>query len=242
MKKLLTLCLTFLSLTASAENWLNDSKILSSSSEAHSLKKECERISGEKCYELGSYPSSVYSRGQIEVDDYSKPNYTKSQIEPCDDQAECDLIFASKACPSDRTLIKNYDQLQVYCSKLIGYEKKSENTIVLDQAKVQVWQAQETAKAQAAQGEDYIQLALKKIACGERVIAKMVVRNIPKNLSPAQIAQMNTIYAPIKGLLETASLVTAKEFILNAEADGTLITEADKVDLAAETQQCIDLN
>ena len=239
-----TIFFTFILLfqTAHAENWLNDTKILNSSVEAYSLKADCERVSGEKCYELGSYPSSVYSRGQIQVDDYTKPSYTKSQIEPCDDQAECDLIFASKTCPIDRTLIKNYDQLQVYCSKLIGYEKKSEATIILDQEKVSQWQAQEAIKTQLAQSEAAVQLALKKIACGERVIALLVVRNVPKTLQPSQIAQMNTIYAPIKGLLETASLVTAKAAIEGVAADGVLITEADKVALAAETQKCIDLN
>lgn len=242
MKTFLSLALILFTINVQAENWLNDTKILNSSIEAYSLKSDCERISGEKCYDLGNYPSSVYSRGQIEVDDYTKPNYTKSQIEPCDDQSECDLIFSSKICPSDRTLIKNYDQLQVYCSKLVSYEKKPEDTIILDQAKVQAYQAQKATEQAAAQGEAYIQLALKKINCGERVVALMVVRNIPKILSPAQIAQMNTIYAPIKGLLSTASLVTAKEFILNAEADGTLVTETDKVALAAETQKCIDLN
>lgn len=242
MKTYLFLILCFFSIAVHAENWLNDTKILASSKEAHSLKSDCERISQEKCYELGNYPSSVYSRGQMEVDDYTKPQYTKSQIEPCKDQAECDLIFTSKICPSDRTLIKNYDQLQVYCSKLVGYEKKSEDTIILDQAKVQTYESQKAASQAIAQGEAYIQLALKKIDCGERVIALMVVRNIPKGLTPTQIAQMSVIYAPIKGLLETASLVTAKEFILAAEADGVLITEADKVTLAAETQKCIDLN
>lgn len=241
MKKILALCICLVSLSTHAENWLNATKILASSIEAHSLRADCERISGEKCYELGNYPSSVYSRGLIEVDDYSKPNYTKSQIEPCENQDECDLIHASKVCPLDRTLIKNYEQLQVYCSKLVGYEKKSEATIVLDQEKKQAWEIEKSIQSAIAQSEAYIQLALKKISCGERVIALLVVRNQPKNLTPQQVAQMNSVYAPIKGLLETASLVTAKSYIEATVADGVLITEADKVALASETQKCIEL-
>jgi len=201
--KYLIITLLLFTQVAHAENWLNDSKILASSKEAHSLKSDCERISNEKCYELGSYPSSVYSRALIEVDDLNKPIY-ENEV-------------------------------------LIGYEKKSENTITLDSQKLQDYQAQEVIKAQLGQKEAGLQTALRKIDCGKRVIALMVIRNVPKALSPAQIAQMNTVYAPIKGLLETASLVTAKEFILATTADGTLITEADKTDLANETQKCIDL-
>jgi hypothetical protein len=241
MKTYLFLILSFFSITCFAENWLNDSKIIAGSKEAHSLQKDCERISKEKCYELGNYPSSVYSRGLIEVDDYAKPNYTKSQIEPCGDQAECDLIFASKTCPSDRNLIKNYDLLQVYCSKFMGYEKKSEPTITLDTQKLQAFQAQNALELLSKQKEAGLQVALRKIDCGKRVIALLVLRNSSKVLSTSQISQINNSYAGIKGLLETASLNTAKEAILATVPDGVMITEGDIADLANETQKCIDI-
>lgn len=241
MKKILLICVSLISINASAENWLNDSKILSSSIEAYSLQFDCEKVSGEKCYELGSFPSSVYSRGYIEVEDYNKPTYTKSQIEPCDDIAECNLIHASKVCPSDRTLINNHDQLQVYCSKLVGYEKKSEPTIILDTQKLQVFQAQNAVDLLVRQKEAGLQIALRKIDCGKRVIALLVLRNSSKVLSTSQISQINNSYAGIKGLLETASLNTAKEAILATVPDGVMITEGDIADLANETQKCIDI-
>lgn len=203
MKYLILALFTIFTNIVHAENWLNDSKILESSIQAYSLKADCERVSGEDCYDLGQYPSSLYSRAVIEVDDHAKPIYENGEV--------------------------------------VAYEKKPEATIALDSQKLQSYEAQEVIKAATRQKEAGLQIALKKIDCGKRVIALMVIRNVPKNLTPQQVAQMNTIYAPIKGLLETASLVTAKGYIESTVADGMLITEADKTDLAAETQKCIDL-
>jgi len=204
MKSYLFLIFCFFSLTASAENWLNHSKIIASSNEAYSIKSTCEKASSEKCYDIGVYPSSVYSEVEVEVDDYSKPIVENN-------------IFTG------------------------FYEKKFEMQIVLDQGKLSTWQSQEAVEATARQKEAGLQIALKKIDCGKRVIALLVLRNVPKGLTPQQVAQMNTVYAPIKGLLETASLVTAKAAIEDVTADGLLITDGDKADLSAETQKCIDL-
>lgn len=240
--KYLILTLLLFTQIAHAENWLNHSKIKSGSVEAFSLKSDCERVSNETCYDLGNYPSSLYSEYDKEEDDLNKPTYLKADTESCLDEQDCSARFLALVCSeNDYQKIKNLDLLQVYCVKLAGYEKKFIKSITLDSQKLQDYQAQEVIKAQLGQKEAGLQTALRKIDCGKRVIALMVIRNVPKSLSPAQIAQMNTVYAPIKGLLETASLVTAKEFILATAADGTLITEADKTDLANETQKCIDL-
>jgi hypothetical protein len=204
MKTYLFLLFTFFTLTASAENWLNHSKILAGSGEAYSIKSTCENVSHEKCYDLGSYPGSIYSEAEIEVDDYNRP-------------------ILSNGVPTG------------------SYEKKFEMQIVLDQGKLSTWQSQQAVEATARQKEAGLQVALKKIDCGKRVIALLVLRNVPKGLTPEQVAQMNTVYAPIKGLLETASLVTAKAAIEAVTADGLLITDGDKADLSAETQKCIDL-
>lgn len=225
-----------------AENWLNHSKIKLESKEAYSLKLDCEKNSGEKCYDLGDYPAGIFSEIDIEVDDNSKPIYSKNEIQPCSSVETCQAINATKQCSiTGESPIVRLDTMEVYCSRFVGYEKKLEKTISLDQAKLSAWESQEAIKAQARQKEDGVQLAIRKIDCGKRVIALLVLRNAPKGLSTAQIAQLNSVYAPIKGLLETASLVTAKEQILAVNADGVLITEADKTDLANETQKCIEI-
>jgi hypothetical protein len=242
MKYLILTILLFTQI-AHAENWLNHTKIKSGSIEAFSLKHDCERVSGEECFDLGIYPSSIHSEYDKEVDDYTRPTYFKADELSCSDEIDCSAKFLALTCTqNDYYKIKNLDLLQVYCVKLAGYEKKFIKSIMLDTQKLQDYQAQEVIKAQAGQKESNVQTAIKKIDCGKRVIALMVVRNVPKALSPTQIAQMNTVSAPIKGLLGTASLVTAKEFIMATVADGVLVTEADKTDLANETQKCIDLN
>lgn len=240
--KYLILTLLLFTKISFAENWLNQTKIKSGSGEAYSLKADCERISGEVCFDLGGNPSSIFSEIDIEVDDNSKPIYSKNEIQPCVSDASCDLIFLTKTCTNPQeSLIKNYDLQEVYCSRFLSYEKKLQKSIALDSQKLSAWQTQEVVKNQAGQKEAGVQVAIRKIDCGKRVIALLVLRNAPKGLTTAQVAQLNSVYAPIKGLLETASLVTAKQYIEATVADGVIITEADKVDLANETQKCIEI-
>lgn len=239
MKYLILTLLFFTDLTY-AENWLNHSKIKSGSIEAYSLKADCERVSGETCFNVGDYPTSVYSEMDEEIDDTAKPIYSKSETESCLSESNCDLVFSTKTC-SDLTEspIKNYDLLQVYCSKWIGYEKKLQKTIALDSQKLTTWQSQKAIEASERAREVAIQTALKRIECGKRVIGLLVVRNASKTLTTAQIGQINTVYAPIKGLIDTGSLVTAKEQMQAITPDGLLITTEDKNDLIQEITKCI---
>lgn len=135
--KYIILTLLFLSTSASAENWLNHSKIKSGSVEAYSLKSDCERISGEKCFDLGDNPSTVFIEFDKEIDDLSKPLYSKSEIQSCASIGECDQIHSSKICSNElESSIKNYELLEVYCSRFLSYEKKPSKTIKLDEEKV----------------------------------------------------------------------------------------------------------
>lgn len=235
------LILTFLLFTqiAHAENWLNSSKILSGSIEAYSLKSDCERISGEKCFDLGEYPSSVYSEIDLEVDDNLKPNYSKNEVQACADSAACDLIHSTKVCSDvQESSIKNYDLLEVYCSKFLSYDKKLIKSIALDASKLSAYQAELATKATLQAKESAIAYAQKLMACGNKVVAYMLVRNQPKALTTSQVDSLVQTYAPIKGLLETGSLTTAKEKILAVVADGVVVTEADKAALIAEIDLC----
>ena len=243
MKNICTIISLFFTLllvqNANAENWLNQSKIKSRSVEAYSLKSDCERISGEACFDLGDLPSSVYSEVDIEVDDTSKPNYSKSEIEICLSIEDCDSKHAVKTCldPLEYS-IKNYDLLQVYCSKFLSYSKKLAKSIALDSIKLSVYQSEQATKATLQAKEAAISYAQKLMACGNKVLAYMLVRNQPKLLTTMQVDQLVQTYAPIKGLLETGSLVTAKEKIQAVVADGVVVTEADKVALIAEIDLC----
>jgi hypothetical protein len=239
MKKILFIISYLVLNVCYAENWLNHSKILQASKEAYSLKQDCERISGEKCFDLGEYPSSVYSEIDLEVDDTSKPNYSKNEVQACADSAACDLIHSTKVCSDVQEYsIKNYDLLQVYCSKFLSYDKKLIKSIALDAVKLSAYQAELATKATLQTKEAAISYAQKLMACGNKVVAYMLVRNQPKALTTSQVDSLVQTYAPIKGLLETGSLTTAKEKIAAVVADGVVVTEADKAALIAEIDLC----
>lgn len=238
MKYLILITLLFSNLCF-AENWLNHSKILQASKEAYSLEKDCERISNEKCFDLGEYPSSVYSEIDLEVDDETKSNYSKSEVQACADSAACDLIHSTKVClDAQEYSIKNYELLQVYCSKFLSFDKKLIKSIALDASKLSAYQAELATKATLQAKEAAIAYAQKLMACGNKVVAYMLVRNQPKALTTSQVDSLVQTYAPIKGLLETGSLTTAKEKILAVVADGVVVTEADKAALIAEIDLC----
>lgn len=243
MKKILFF-ISYLVLTnCFAENWLNHSKIKAGSIEAYSLKTDCERISGESCFDLGNYPSSVFSEFDIEVDDLSKPTYSKNEVQQCSNNEECDQIHLNKICSNElESSIKNYELLEVYCSRFLGYEKKLEKTIQLDQAKFSAWQSQKANEETARLREDGIQRALKRINCGERVVALMVLRNSSKTLTTTQIGQVNQTYGMIRTLLGTGSLVTAREQMAQVAVDGVMVTSEDKSELLSETDLCIASN
>lgn len=239
MKKIVAL-LFLVSFNLQASNYMAKSEILDHGNQAFTFKADCERVKSQECIDVGNYPSSVYSEVDVEVDDYSKPNYLKADTQSCLSESDCSAKFLALVCTqNDYEKIKNLDLLQVYCVKLAGYEKKYEKTIQLDSQKLSAWQSQEANKATDRAREMAIQTALKRIECGKRVIGLLVVRNASKTLTTAQIGQINTVYAPIKGLIDTGSLVTAKEQMQAITPDELLITTEDKNDLIQEITKCI---
>lgn len=179
--KNIILFLFLISTTLHAENWLNHSKIKAGSVEAFSIKSECERVSGEICYDMGGLPSSVYSEIEIEVDNEQSPIYSKNEIEICANLDDCDVKLLAKVCSDNQEQpIKNYDLLEVYCSKFLGYNKKLIKSIGIDASKKSDYDAGQVVKATKAAQELYLTSALKKIDCGKRVIATLLVRNASK--------------------------------------------------------------
>ena len=80
--------------------------------------------------------------------------------------------------------------------------------------------------------------ARKAMECGKSAQAAMLVRNAAKNLTTDQVKQIVATYAPIKGLLDTGSLQSAIEEIQKIQADGVLVTQADKEAIIAHINQC----
>lgn len=111
--------------------------------------------------------------------------------------------------------------------KITGYEQKDsgEQIIAIDETKKTAF---ESSKAASEADEKALKEALKRINYGKKVIALIIVRNSSKNLTTSQVKQMNATYSEIKGLLETGSLISAKEEIQGVTTDGTIVTNSDK--------------
>jgi hypothetical protein len=77
--------------------------------------------------------------------------------------------------------------------------------------------------------------------CGETVIDMMLVRNQSKTLNKNQVKQLVSSYKDIMALIQTGSLATAKDEIIAVNADGVLVTEADKAALVSVINSCLGL-
>jgi hypothetical protein len=216
-----------ISFSAMASNWMPLSVIQSSGVAAYSLEKDCESISKEECLDIGEEPG-IIAAGKVSVENDWGPEL---EVEACADQSACQSALESKQCMNGQKFISD-DYTRVYCVELIG--KK----LVKDLAG---WSALKTANAQKQALEAGIQFALRLQDCGKRVMALVLVRNQPKGLTPGQVKQMVSAYANIKQLLESGSLVSAKEEIQAVVADGVLVTTADKAALTQEIDKCLGL-
>lgn len=197
----------------------------------------CEQLPQEQClcYEGINWHTAEIVDNQ--VDDLTKPLYSKNEVEECSGEADCQAKLSAKECAhQDETAFTDAEFTEVWCSRLTGYEQKIEGKkLQTSSSKLATYTATQEAAKQKELG---IQAAIKAMKCGERVKALLVVRNASKGLTKPQIKQMNQAYAEIKDLLETGSLETAKDDMIAVEADGTLITEADKTALVAELDAC----
>jgi hypothetical protein len=242
--KLLFLSL-FFSITSMASNWMPVSKIQPGATQAYQLESDCMK-SGEQCLDVGDEPGLVKegfaSLTDVMGDDVENPIWAaESEVESCSGQEECYSMRASKVCSGEPGMQIFVDEIytKVYCTKVVGYQQKAvAKALVKD---LVGWSAHKAAKASAAALEAGISQAQALRQCGERVMALMLVRNQPKGLSTAQVKQLVAAYASIKGLLESGSLVSAKEEIQAVSADGVLVTEGDKSALVAEINKCLGL-
>lgn len=178
-----------------------------------------------------------YTQVEQTVDDGLGGTTTVTVQEPTSNLPICADVLAAKIC-SVQGSEKYIDELytQVYCTHITGYEQKIDGKKVVEDASLKA--AYEVQKSQKDQLEGAMVQAAKAQNCGRSTMAYMLVRNAPKNLSTAQVKSLVSTYAAIKGLLESGSLVTAKEEIAAVVADGILVTEADKAALIAYIDTC----
>jgi hypothetical protein len=233
MKNIISILSLILSFQISAENWI--SKEMLNSNQAFQLKSDCLKKYSD-CFDIGDLPHSVYSLKDIEVDDENSPKYSKTNPESCTD--DCIEKLSNKVCENDEYPIRT--ESEVYCSKLIGFNKKTVQKIELDQAKKSDYDSAQLLKAENELKEKEIQDSIKQIENGKRVIAIMSMINRKKNLTTEQVAQFSQAYSSVKGLLETGSLLTAKALIQSITPDGILTTQEDKDTLVNEINKLLE--
>jgi hypothetical protein len=236
-----TLALTVFSMNAIAcKNYLPLSEAVKAVNlEAGAGKIQCKDLPSEQCLCFDGIVWQAAEIVDVMIDDTANPIMSKSEAEPCSGQADCQLKLGVKECSdSEETAYIDEGFTEVYCSKITGYPQIASGSKKLQNnpTKMATYEAQVAAeKAQS----DAIAQAKQAMACGEDVIALLLVLNVPKGLTTAQIKQVNQTYADIKDLLETGSLVSAREEIQAVTPDGTLVTEADKIALTAKIDECL---
>lgn len=101
--------------------------------------ERCEKVNKRSCEEIiGRYNYRTFVRADQMVDDSTKPIYDKIDMSTCSDISDCDTRHLALVCSGyGYEKIKNYDLLQVYCIKVVGYEKKpsGKKIVIEDSAK-----------------------------------------------------------------------------------------------------------
>lgn len=119
-------------------------------------KERCEAAGKGECFDISKCELSECKIGAEEVDDLSKPLYkAKSKVVACADKKDC-IMKAQPVCdeggkncvqhcPVDENLIFSKDWTELYCTKLVGYEKKLVRKMVVDEVKKAAKQAAKDA-------------------------------------------------------------------------------------------------
>ena len=82
------------------------------------------------------------SRQDTQVNDITKPKFTKSEIEVCSNQADCETKNGIKTCIDiDEQVLMAQDYSDIYCSKPNGFEQMTVSMIREDAVKKAAYDA-----------------------------------------------------------------------------------------------------
>lgn len=221
MKSYLYITLLFCIVSISSwANYIPESQVASGpSGPVFMAQAKCREHYQEACIKL----PSGYSK------EYHRLVNTKSDSEVCFNDSDCQSKLEAKRCSDGEELaikVLDSDPKEVYCTK---------KQVSINAGLKSAYDAQ---KAATDSLENALSQTLKAQQCGKRVMAMMLVRNAQKALSKAQKRLLVQTYKDIKDLLDVGSLEAAREDILAVNADGTLVTEADKTALVQTLDGC----
>jgi hypothetical protein len=99
-------------------------------------KKKCKNFNNDCKKVPDNYNCKTFSEMYIEVDDITKPNYSKSETEVCLGKEDCQTKIVDKSClDNDERVIISEAYDEIYCSKLTGYDQKKVKRVSEDPVK-----------------------------------------------------------------------------------------------------------
>lgn len=239
--KMITLIFVLMFCATSQAGWVAQSKVKSFSGE-WAEKSICQINEGEKCFDATGKDLRKWRSGFLAV-------LAENTVD-CDDSSNCQAAIDSNSFRCSEFQTARYDDkanwptldfeaLEIPRPATGWFLWCEEEGLEPDPAGTAAADAEDAAKATKDAEDAAIETAIAAMDCGRKVVGLLLVRNQPKNLTTAQVKQMNADYATIKDLLETGSLVSAKEEIEALVPDGTIVTTDDQTALAAKIDECL---
>lgn len=237
------LIILFLISYSAMANFVSQSEIESKKvTEAFVSAEECFKVSGGLCYNITHCSNMEYCKlSPLMIPDKTKPIHSKTEIEACLDQTDCESKNGIKTCSEigDQVLMAA-DYSEIYCSRIIRYELKDsgDKHVVIDE---DLKAAFDLKVAQEKALEEAMSVAKKVMDCGREVMALLGVRNMAKVPKPttAEISAVVERFASIKNLMESGSYDTSREQIVSVDITGTILTEDDRAATLAKLDSCV---
>jgi len=133
-------------------------------------KQECEKKYGQCSIIVGKFNCETHIVADEMVDDISKPNWSnRSMIEPCSGLENCQEISLNKECVDGRHSLYNAEYSEVWCAKIVDYQKKpsGKKLVKEDAVKKAAYLAAKQVEQDAKQAEkDSLQVLKTKLKDG----------------------------------------------------------------------------
>lgn len=152
-------------------------------------KNKCEEHYSKDCIKIPSkYDHNFYIIVDEEIDDLSRPVYSKNQVNNCGEYCQSLFSAGNQIDPCidlQESLILNLELEEIYCSKLLRYEKKIKKVAVKDSQKESDYLAlKEAVRVAEESKKDKIILLKNKLKANDLSLIEVnkVLKYLLKNL------------------------------------------------------------
>ncbi len=190
---------------------------------AHS---RCQEVEGESCHKVPDGYNCNYHKVTTENEnDLNLPIYSKNEIEACSTEPVCDAKHIIKVCTDpDEMAIKNYDSMEVYCTKIVNYQQKSVTRAREDSGLKTPYDANMVISNSE---KSAIGLRLDDMDFGRKIYASVQVLNESKGLSKGQRRTLRADLEVIRDDLMDGNICDARFDIAALTTDPIVIRDED---------------